>query len=164
MNPRNEGSTLTALEALIAEAFNAVPRPRDDALVSGDVTYDPEYRDVARDFSGQTWQALTRDFVRAHADALPLLTASAFRYFLPAYLLACLRAGAELDTVPFNVVSSLAPPEDAEPAALAFWADRARLFSAAEARAICAYLEEARSREADAATLRALACWRSYPA
>jgi len=145
------------LEASIAAAFRDVPHPGDHALVSGDVSYDPEYREVARDFSGMAWPGISAAFVREHADALALLSPAAFRYFLPAYLLACLATGAELDTAPLNVLGSLTPPEDADPEASEFFASRVVAFTRAEARAICAYLEAWPADD----TTAALAYWSS---
>lgn len=152
--------TLTQLRARITDAFDDVPHPGDDALVTGDVSYDPEYREVARAFSGKTWHLLSRAFVRAHADALPLLTAAAFRHFLPAYLLACLETGPDLDTTPLNVLSSLTPPDDSDSAARSRFSQRVAAFSEQESRAIRTYLEAAETEDASN-TERALAYWRS---
>lgn len=151
------GAALARLEATVAAAFREVPHPGDDALVSGDVSYDPEYREVARDFRGVTWRRVSPAFVREHADALALLSPAAFRHFLPAYLLACIVAEAELDTVPFNVIGCLTPPASADSAASAFFASRVGAFTRPEARAICAYLEVSQARGAS----DALAYWRT---
>jgi hypothetical protein len=163
MIEREPGLGRAWLQALIRTAFADVPYPGDDALVSGDVTYDPEYREVARDFRGKTWRALSREHVRAHADALPLLTTAAFRYFLPGYLLACLEVEAELDTAPLNVVFSLTPPDSADPAESEDFAARVAVFGKREAQAICSYLDACQARDPNTATARALDYWRSRP-
>lgn len=153
------------LRAIITSAFAEAPHPGDAALVTGDVSYDPEYRAVAHAFSGKHWCELSRDFIREHRDALPLLGPSAFRFFLPAYLLACLEDEPDLDTAPSNVVSSLSPPEPGDAASERAFFERAAAFTVAEARAIAAYLQLARDRESDGsaenAARRALDYWRS---
>jgi hypothetical protein len=138
---------IAALEARILEAFAAVPRPGDAALVSGDESYDPEYRAVARALVGKDWQTLSLACIREHQDALPLLTPAAFRYFLPAYLLACIRDEANLDTAPSNVAMSLAPPGAEDAASAAAFATLAAGFTSAQALAISSYLELAAERE-----------------
>jgi hypothetical protein len=163
MTERESDLGRARLEALIRAAFADVPYPGDDALVRGDVSYDPEYREVARDFRGKTWRALSREHVRAHADVLPLLTAAAFRYFLPGYLLGCLKAEAELDTAPLNVVFSLTPPDSADPAESEDFAARVAVFGQREAQAICAYLDAYQASDPNTATARALDYWRSRP-
>jgi hypothetical protein len=92
-----------ALEQLrldIVQAFAQTPYPGDDALVLGDASYDPEYREVAAAFRRKQWRQLSPAFVHQHRDVLPLLSPAAFRYFLPAYLLACSDEGADLTPLP----------------------------------------------------------------
>jgi hypothetical protein len=147
------------LPAVIASAFATAPHPGDDALVIGAVDYDPEYREVANAFARKHWRELSPAFVHEHRDALPLLTPAAFRFFLPAYLLACLEAEQDLDTAPLNVALSLTPPAG-ETAA---FAARTAAFTAAEASAICAYLEAAQHLEGlpGGSVALALRYWRS---
>jgi hypothetical protein len=162
--PVTVDSSIEQLRATITSAFAAAPHPGDAALVTGDTSYDPEYRAVAHAFSGKHWCELSRAFIREHRDALPLLGSAAFRFFLPAYLLACLEDETDLDTAPLNVVSSLSPPEPGNTSARAF-SERAEAFTVAEARAIAAYLQLARDREPEGsiktAATRALGYWRS---
>lgn len=151
------------LGAAIAGAFAAVPAPGPAALVSGDVDYDPEYRDVAHAFEGKHWRELSPAFIREHRDALPLLSPAAFRFFLPAYLLACLDGAQDLDTAPLSVASSLTPPEPQDAAANDAFFRRTQSFTPVEASAICAYLAVA-PNDADVSqpsVTRALRYWRS---
>lgn len=157
--------SIEQLRATITSAFADVPHPGDAALVTGDVSYDPEYRAVARAFGSKHWCELSRAFIREHDDALPLLRPAAFRFFLPAYLLACVDDGPDLGTAPLNVVSSLSPPEPSDVDSVRAFSERAAAFTVAEARAITAYLKLARDREpegsAKGAASRALDYWRS---
>jgi hypothetical protein len=82
--------TAEAVEALIRSAFAATPYPGDQALVrsAGD-----EPDEVVALFRGRDdWRALAPDFVdRAGAAspcALSFFSAGAFRFYLPAYLIA----------------------------------------------------------------------------
>jgi hypothetical protein len=152
-----------ALEQLrldIVRAFAQTPYPGDEALVLGDASYDPEYREVAAAFRRQQWRQLSPAFIRRYRDVLPLLSAAAFRYFLPAYLLACTDEGSDLDTAPLNVASSLAARGPSEAAA----------FTPDEARAVIGYLElcsapegpsEAPADACQTAARRALESWRA---
>lgn len=150
------------VRAAIASAFQAAPHPGDDALVSGDVSYDPEYRDVAQAFAGRHWRDLAPAFIREQRDALPLLSPAAFRFFLPAYLLACAQDEQDLDTAPLSVALNLTPPEPSDRASLVFFEERTGAFTAAEASAICAYLDVAQPEGmSDQARQRALGYWRS---
>ena len=62
-------------------------------------------------FKGKEWASISPREVRAHADALPLLTPSAFRYYFPAYLLACIDARELIDVAWDSVIFNLTPPK-----------------------------------------------------
>jgi hypothetical protein len=155
--------SVAELRAAIADAFAAVPPPGPAALVSGDRDYDPEYRHVAEAFEGKHWRELSPAFIREHRDALPLLTPAAFRFFLPAYLLACLDGAHDLDTAPLSVAASLSPPEPRDGAASDAFVRRSLPFTPVEASAICAYLTVAAANAdvSEASLARALRYWRS---
>src|SRR6185437_14580821 len=78
------------IKTLIHSAFADTPYPGDDALVrsAGD-----EPDEVVDLFRGRTdWRALSADFVdragAASPSALSFFSAGAFRFYLPAYLIA----------------------------------------------------------------------------
>jgi hypothetical protein len=125
-----------AVKHQVLDGFHATPYPGDDDLVRGG---DPECRAVADAFRGVDWRDVTIAMVRDHKEALPLFTPGAFRYFLPAYLIGCLDAPAEVDVALDGVVFNLTPPSRA--ARQATFGARAQLFSAAERAAIVAFLE-----------------------
>ena len=86
------GSTLTPeqVKSLVRQAFAETPYPGDDALVrsQGD-----EPQEVEALFRGQVdWRRLTSAFVdragAASPSALSFFSPGAFRFYLPAYLLA----------------------------------------------------------------------------
>jgi hypothetical protein len=150
---------LADLRAALTAAFAAARHPGDDALVSGDVSYDPEYRDVAKAFAGKHWSDLSFRFVHDHRDALPLLTPAAFRFFVPAYLLACLEHPWEVDTAPLSVARCLTAPTN--PTAARAFAD---LFNDSEAKAVLECLSRLAALEIvpEAVIERALAHWQAH--
>jgi hypothetical protein len=154
---------VTELREAIVSAFASVPPPAPAALVSGDPDYDPEYREVAHAFAGRHWRELSLAFIREHRDSLPLLSPAAFRFFLPAYLLACLDGTEDLDTAPLSVASSLTPPDPRDRAASEAFAQRALSFTPVEASAVCAYLATAATDAgiSEPSVARALRYWRS---
>jgi hypothetical protein len=133
------------------------------ALVSGDLDYDPEYRDVAHAFQGKHWRELSPAFIREQRDALPLLSPAAFRFFLPAYMLACLDGAQDLDTAPLSVASCLTPPDPHDVAANDAFVRRTLAFMPVEASAICAYLAAVPNDAgvAEPSLARAVRYWRS---
>ncbi len=69
----------------ITEAFcDVAPPPR------GNITSCPcpECSEIAQYFAGTTWQGHTPRNLRIHSAALSLLTPAAYRYWLPAFMLA----------------------------------------------------------------------------
>jgi hypothetical protein len=76
-----------SLIARIEAAFKDVPAPGPDAIVNP--TYDDE--GVAALFGGKAWTDVSIDQLRTHHDALSFFSPEAFRYFLPAFMLAELR-------------------------------------------------------------------------
>src|SRR4051794_33677193 len=83
----------------ILKAFAATPYPGDKNLVTDQSGYDPEYREVLRAFKGKGWKDISVEMVRKYKDALPLFTPAAFRYYLPAYMIACVDSYYDVDTV-----------------------------------------------------------------
>jgi hypothetical protein len=82
--------TVDSVKALIRRAFADTPYPRDAALVRS-VGDEPD--EVVELFRGRDdWRALAADFVdragAASPSALSFFSAGAFRFYLPAYLIA----------------------------------------------------------------------------
>jgi hypothetical protein len=72
----------------IISAFKEVPYPGDDFIAFDDC---PECRQIREEFRGKSSLLLEDGFLERRCDSLPLLSAAAFHYFLPAYLLYSLR-------------------------------------------------------------------------
>jgi hypothetical protein len=75
--------------------------------------------------------------IRERKDYLALLTPEAFHYYLPAYLLACIDARAEVDSAWDAVIFRLTPPKRSE----AFFSKRAEMVSSNQAHSILGFLE-----------------------
>lgn len=58
---------------------------------------------ISSDFEGKGWWEISADLLRDNYDALPLFTARAYRYYLPAYLINALS-----DFTPRNLVLEFA--------------------------------------------------------
>jgi Family of unknown function (DUF6714) len=108
------GDAGAALVSRIRAAFADVPYPGDDGLVPATLRRDLEREQIVKDFAGREWRDLDVGFLRGQADALLLLTADAFRFYLPAYMVAMVTEPEESDLVPAAVVLSLTPPDDSD--------------------------------------------------
>lgn len=147
----------TVVRATIRKAFARTPYPGDEKLVVAGAGEDPECDQIAESFRGKMWRKLPAGVIRGFADSLPLFTPAAFRYYLPAYMLASLGPDEEpapmrklvpgrapdtafewYDVVNFVLFRLTLPesPEDSE-----YFLARARQFSGEERKAIARYLE-----------------------
>lgn len=136
----------------ITRAFANVPYPGDDDLTAG--TYGEEPEQLVRAFSGRTdrW-ALDADFLDKAPDgwgsALSFFSDNAFRFYLPAYLVADIRGELDIADPAVRLCSSLTVTGSAVKLAKVWgggtMGDRARAefdrFDAEQASAVTAYLE-----------------------
>jgi uncharacterized protein DUF6714 len=91
--------------------------------------------------------------VHEHKDALPLFTPAAFRYYFPAYLVACIDARDQVDVAWDNAIFDLTPPKQRKGWRMDFFRIRAEGFTPSQAEALLAFLEFAYEKEkADWAT------------
>lgn len=79
--------------------------------------------------------------VREHKEALPLFTPAGFRYYLPAYMIACIDHRDEIDVALDGAIFNLTPPRARRGWKWAWFEARARLFTAPERDAIRGFLE-----------------------
>jgi Family of unknown function (DUF6714) len=144
-----EPSTLSTKKN-IASAFAATVHPGNDNLVATGAGIDPESREIADAFRDKRWQEVSSGMVRQYAEALPLLTPDAFRYFLPAYMMASIDDYPNVDVARDSVVFNLVPPgPGSEGWQIDFFNSRAQQFNPVEAGAIRCFLELMRDRMAD---------------
>lgn len=133
----------------ILEAFAHVAYPGDDHLVVNQTGSDPECNEILDAFRGKTWMEVSAQEVRRFAEALPLFTPAAFRYFLPAYMVACLDAPQEADVAKDFLLFNLTPPRDTSGWEFRFFRARADGFGPAERAAIASFLSVMKQLEAE---------------
>ena len=96
----------------IREAFAGMRYPGTDRLVPATSFRDPEREQIIADFAGRDWRELRVPFIREQAEALLLMSPSAFRFYLPAYAVAAIEDPYGSELAPAVVVKSLTPPAD----------------------------------------------------
>jgi hypothetical protein len=131
----------TLAKSKILKAFAAAPYPGDKDLVSAPAERDPESLEIAQAFRGKRWNGISSETLHEFAQALPLFTPRAFRYYLPAYMLETLNSEDPEDVLKDFVPFNLTPPGDQEKTEDVFFAERAGLLSPAERDAIASFLE-----------------------
>jgi len=120
------------LLALIAKAFADVERPGKDEITAHECG---ECDEVREDFGHYTREAIPQKRLEYHASALPLLTAKAVQYFLPAYMAYSVN---HLESgVTEYTLYHLSPSDWGTP----FWVERFGVFNSAQKAAICQYLQ-----------------------
>jgi len=97
------------LAAKVANAFSNAEYPGDGRIVVSD-TYGTE--DLSAALSGKQWAHLSVTELRHTVEEIGLLTPEAYRYFLPAYLIASLIHYDESDIVPDMVILLLTVPAE----------------------------------------------------
>ena len=119
------------LEHSIRDAFRNTPYPKGKLTD----TYDDE--GVAEYFSGTTWSEHSVSNLRHHVAALSFFEPDAFRYFLPAFMLAELENREVADVIKESIVFSFGEPEG-------YWVSmyekRISLFTKEEKIAIMSFL------------------------
>ena len=127
----------------ITDAFAGVAQPPRDALFNNHCC---ECAETSAAYAGKPWMEVTlEDVLRGRETSL--LTAAAWRYYLPAFMIWALREPVAVDVLQDNLVYQLGPPHDG--AGVPEWfAERAVGFTQSQRQAICAYLTWYRDRDA----------------
>jgi hypothetical protein len=126
----------------IEGAFPVEPLPAPEQVGSD---HCPECRELAARFSVRPWPELGEAELKGNPSP-SLLTAAAFRYYLPAMMLRSIEAPRELDSFPASLVSELSPA-GGKPSEHA--RDRLSGFNRSQALAILAFLRHYEASEAD---------------
>ena len=130
-----------AVKTRILEAFRATPYPGDEDLVTDQSGYDSESREIASAFKGKNWKDISLKMLREHADALPFFTLTAFRYYLPAYMIGCVDSYYDVDVALDSVLFNLTPPKERSGWEWDFFYARAQRFNEQEREAIRSFLD-----------------------
>lgn len=129
-------ASVADLVSKVRAAFESVPYPGDDDLCGSD--QGDEAAEYALEFRGADWRTLDPAFLSRNSAALSFLTPAAFRYFLPAYLVADLYGESGNADPVFHLTQALLDPGDD----LHSWTrQRMSAVQGAERAAVIAYLE-----------------------
>ncbi len=106
--------TAQALLRQIRVAWEKMPYPGDDNLAGKTSACPSEYTYVADYFRGKQWTkgnltGLQRDYAGPENACLSFMSAQAFRYYLPAYMLMAVQ---DRERAPDSAVSGLSPPRE----------------------------------------------------
>ena len=127
---------------LIRRAFSETPQPEQEALFNHHCC---ECVEVSEAYAGKHWTDISLDDVLAGRETA-LLSAAAWRYYLPAVMIWCIREPDTVDVIQDNLVYQLEPP--AEGRGVPEWFnERMTGFSEEQRAAIVAYLHWYRERE-----------------
>lgn len=100
--------TKRLLREQIAHAFADVPYPGDDNIGYSHEDYESE--SITQWLRGRHWSELRLDSLLEHNGSLLFMTDEAYRYYLPAYLLACLEDAP--DMVYEDLLATLTPVDE----------------------------------------------------
>jgi hypothetical protein len=131
--------TADKLRKLIEAAFADTSYPGDARLVYDNSGRHLECNEIAAAFRGKHWKEVPLETLCYHSAGIFFLTPEAYRFYLPAYLLAALLHYNQADTLPDSVVFSLIPPSDAKDAQV--YRRRLEGFTAAQRQVIRCFLE-----------------------
>jgi hypothetical protein len=119
---------------LIRRAFSDTPHPGSEALFNRHCC---ECVEVSEAYGGKDWTDISLDDVLAGREtALP--SAAAWRYYLPAVMIWCIRAPDAVNVIQDNLVYQLEPPAEGRDVP-GWFNERATGFSEAQRAAIVAY-------------------------
>ena len=93
-------------------SFADVQYPGDEKLVSDNTGYHLECNQIKAAFKGRHWKEIPLELLRYHSEALFFFTPEAYRFYLPAYLIAGSLHYPDADRIPDSIVFSLLPPSD----------------------------------------------------
>jgi hypothetical protein len=141
-----EDARIDALRLAIRERFPAIPIPADDDIALHECKECLAIRDA---FAGRTWDSLQPNELEARFDSLPMLSPSAFKYYLPAYLIDSLERFDPDYLVCQFTIYAVAPDEDPEEAKfIDWWRERLTLFVPQQFEVLVQFVNLARRHEA----------------
>jgi hypothetical protein len=126
----------------ISNAFAGVEQPPREALFNGHCC---ECAETSEAYAAKRWMDVTlEDMLRGRETAL--LTAAAWRYYLPAFMIRAIREPKAVDVLQDNLVYQL-EPSGAGGSVPEWFAERSVGFDEPQRQAICAYLTWYRDRD-----------------
>jgi hypothetical protein len=129
------------VEAAIRAAFAGVERP---AALADRPSSDVD--DLAREVQVRAWSELSMPQLMRHRLALGLLSGAAFRFFLPAYLVAALGGEVDLRDAALHALAPSSRPQGPTPADEAAFRQRTGALDEAQRDAIRRWVRWARTK------------------
>jgi hypothetical protein len=137
---------IDALRVAIRESFPAIPFPAGDDVALHECN---ECIAIRAAFAGRTWDSLQPNELEARFDSLPMLSPSAFKYYLAAYLIYSLEHLDPDCLVCQFTIYAIAPDEDAKEAKfIDWWRERLLLFMPEQFEVLVQFVDLARRQEA----------------
>jgi hypothetical protein len=128
----------------ITAAFADVTYPGQEALFNHHCC---ECAEVSSCYVGKPWTEITLEDTLAGRETA-LLSPAAWRYYLPAVMVWCVRAPDVVDVIQDNLVYQLEPP-DGQRGVPEWFRERATGFTGEQRSAIVAFLDWYRARDAE---------------
>lgn len=134
-------SDLETITLLVKRAFPSEPVPPAETLFND---HCDECAEVSNAFRGRPWPEISLPDLLAGGETA-LLTAAAWRYYLPAVIYWCVRDPEAVDVIADNLVYQLEPPEHGKTDE--WFEERKSGFTDSQREAILGYLSCYRARQ-----------------
>lgn len=108
----SDQDALTILQQHVHIAFSARAHPGDTNIVDMPIYGDCERSRLAQLFHGKTWQQVGRTELIKTGSGLSFFSQSAFRYFLPAFMLGTIRYADDVEGLTDSLINSLFPSRE----------------------------------------------------
>ncbi len=123
----------------IEKAFSEAAYPGDDKLVYDNSPEQLECVEVRNTFRGKHWNEIPLKVLQQNADSIFFFTPEAYRFYLPAYMIAAVISYRNADLIPTSVISSLTMPDTETDSAL--FLKKVQGFSPTQKSVIRSFLE-----------------------
>jgi hypothetical protein len=95
---------------IIKEAFISEEYPGDNNLAYSDNgCFDVE--EIKQNFTGKLWHALDKDFLLKNRESIYFFSKAAFKYYIPAFMLATIQYYDDMDDLPDRIIGVFLLPE-----------------------------------------------------
>jgi hypothetical protein len=142
MNAADRQTAFQGTEQLrleIEAAFDPLNYPGDGNIVYDNSGDHLECNEIRALFAGRHWREMPLETVLHHPEALSAFTPEAFRFFLPAFLLAALFHFDEADVLPESIVSGFRRPRHSYDETRQ--RERLQILTPDQTRAICGFID-----------------------
>ena len=100
---------------VVKKAFTGMNYPGDDNIVHKSSLLIDDRETTLRSFKGKHWEEITLETLILNRDHLPWFTPKAYRFYLPAFLIAVILHYEEVDVLSDNTLFSLTPVDSDDP-------------------------------------------------